>query len=228
MPTLSENGSAALMLAGYAESAQLPNATGTIFRIINQVARMMMREARLSEENQYLRFAPLNSPQKEQLVPLIVDCMSICTVELLTDLITDTRADIDIVSRVDLNAKEEQGVYACARFGSPTRIRFSWDPSLSGDTILIGYESLPPTDVGDMSDVPRLPESFHDCIVYRSAALFKETVLGKECTSIFLETMGRIEEQWKTWCDRGAEERPTVKPGFGSLDWGDPMEGSWF
>lgn len=224
MPSLSENGSAALMLAGYVESAQLPNAIGTIFRIINQIARMMMRESRLSEQNQYLKHLPLNSPQKEQPIPSIVDPNSICSVEYLVDSTNDVRVDVDIVGRMDLNLKEARGDFACARFGNPTRLRFSWDPSLSGDTLYVGYEVLPPTDVGDMGDVPRLPESYHDVLVYRAAALFRETVLNKECTPVFLDTMKKIEDQWTQWTDRSAEERSTVKPAFGSLDMGDPFE----
>lgn len=227
MPSLSSNLDAVLSLAGYSQQAQLPNALGQGARIINQVVRMMMREARLSDQNQYLRFLPLNSPQKEQSIPSIVDPNSICTVELVSDSINDSRTDIDIVGRLDLNLKEERGEYACARFGSPTKIRFSWDPSLSNDVIYVGYEVLPITDTGDMGDIPRLPESYHDVIVYRAAALFRETVLGKECTPVFLETVERLEKQWTAYVDRSAEERPTIRPAFGSLDYGDPFE-QWF
>lgn len=227
MPTLSSNLDAMLALAGYNQSARLPNALGQGARIINQVARMMMREARLSDQNQYLKFLPLNSPQKEQSIPSIVDPNSICTVELLTDSVNDSRCDVDIVGRLDLNLKEERGERAAARFGHPTKIRFSWDPSLSADTIYIGYEVLPVTDTG-MTSTPLIPESHHDCLIYRAAAIFKETILGKDCTPVFLDTMEKLEKQWTIWCDRDAEERPTQKPGFGSLDFGDPFEqGYW-
>lgn len=223
MPTLGNNIDSALSLAGYNSPAQLPNALGQCARIINQVARMMMREARLSEENQYLRFATLNSPQKELTVPSIVDCTSICTVELLTDSTNDSRRDIDIVSRVDLNAKEARGDYACARFGSPTRIRFTWNPSESADTIYVGYETLPVTDTGDMGDIPRLPESFHDALQVRGAILFRENIMEKATSPSLLEMRDQLDRQWKTWCDRSAEEGVTIKPGAGSLDYGDPF-----
>lgn len=228
MPTLGNNLSAMLSLAGYSQQAQLPNALGQGARIINQVARMMMREARLSEQNQYLRFLPLNSPQKEQPIPSITDPTSIVTVELVTDSVNDSRADVDIVSRPELNAREGQGGYSCARFGSPTRIRFSWNPAESSDTIYIGYEVLPVTDAGDMGDIPRLPESFHDVLQVRSAILFREVVMEKAVGPHLIEMRDRLDEQWETWCMRDAEERPVQRPAFGSLDFDDPMAGSWF
>lgn len=227
MPTLSSNLDAMLGLAGYNQSAQLPNALGQGARIINQVARMMMREGRLSDQNQYLKFAVLNSPQKEVSIPQIVDPNSICTVELLTDSVNDSRRDVDLVGRLDLNRKEERGDYAAARFGHPTKMRFSWNPSDLGETIYVGYEVLPVTDTG-MTSAPLIPESYHDCLVYRGAAIFKETILNKECTPVFLDTLKTLEKQWTKWCSRSAEERPTVRPGFGSLDFGDPFEGGWY
>lgn len=186
-----------------------------------------MREARMSDQNQYLRFVTLNSPQKEVSIPQIVDCNSVCTVEIVVDSVNDSRQDVDLVGRLDLNRKEERGDYAAARFGHPTRMRFSWNPSESNDTIYVGYEVLPVTDTG-MTSTPLIPESHHDCLVYRSAAIFKETILGKECTPVFLEMLERLERQWTKWSDRSAEERPTIKPGAGSLDYDDPMAGSWF
>lgn len=222
MPIVAESISAALDLCGVVDPAQYPNIVGKSHRIANQVARIMMREARLSEQNQYLRFLTLNSPSKEQAIPSIVDPNSICTVEVLSDVTTDSRADVEIVSRLELNQREEQGRYACARFGSPTRIRFTWNPSDVADTVYVGYELIP-TD-SQMSDTPSLPESFHDCISYRAAALIKETILNQECTKVFLDTMNRMEKQWKDWCDRSSEERVIIKPGFGDLDTDDAME----
>lgn len=211
------------MLAGYVESAQLPNALGQGARIINQIARTMMREARLSDQNQYLRFVTLNSPQKEVSVPSITDPNSICTVELLADSVNDSRIDVDLVGRLDLNRKEEEGRYAAARFGRPTTMRFSWNPSDAAETIYVGYEVIPVTDTG-MTSNPLIPESYHDVLVYRSAAIFKETILQKDCTPVFLDMMERLEKQWATRCGRSPEERPTQRPAFGSLDHGDPFE----
>lgn len=180
-----------------------------------------MREARLSEQNQYLKFLPLTSPSRESSIPSISDPNSICTVELQVDSVNDTRVDIPIVGRLDLNTQEG---YACARFGRPTKIRFSWDPSLSSDVIYVGYENIPLVSETDMASIPALPESFHDCLQYRSAALVMETILGREPGKVLIDTTERIEEQWSDWCGRDAEERPTQKPGFGSLDYDDPME----
>lgn len=227
MPNLAENISGTLELAGVTDSTSYPNCLGRTGRIINQVARMMMREARLGDQNQYLQFKKLSSPGREQIVGSILDPNSICTVEIQSDQTSDSRIDIDIVSRTDLNIKEQNGQRAVARFGSPTRLRFSWDPSLSNDTVYVGYEALP-EDATDRTSIPNLPESFHDCLQYRSAALVRETLMGKECGQVFLDTMERVEGQWSQWCKRDAEERPTVKPGFGSLDYGDPMEGTWW
>lgn len=225
MPSLSSNVSAVLDLAG-GSSTDHPNIIGKTARVVNQIARMMMREARLSEQNQYLRFLTLNSPAKESGIPSISDVNSIVMVELLTDSVSDVRCDVQIVDRLDLNLKEDQGRYACARFGNPTRIRFSWNPSESSETIYVGYEALP-TDADQMSSIPSLPESFHDVLQFRSAALIKETVLGQACTPVFLDTMNRAERQWEKWAMRDAEERPMQKPGFGDLDMDDAME-VWF
>jgi hypothetical protein len=230
MPTLSENISGAIDLAGAVSSPKTPNLLGKTGRIINQIARTMMREARLSDQNQYLKFLTLTSPSKEQAIPSITDPNSICTVELSTDLANDVRMDIPIVGRMELNASP---YLACARFGRPTRIRFTWNPStepISGcgaDTIYVGYENLA-SDADQMSSVPNMPESFHDVLQYRTAALIKETILKETNGPVFLDTMKTIERQWQDWCSRDAEERPYVKPGFGSLDVGDYNEVWWY
>lgn len=223
MPSLSANLSACLDLCGGVSSTEHPNIQGQSARILNQVARMMMREARLSEQNQYLRFLSLDSPSKEIGIPSISDPNSICTVELLSDDVNDTRIDIPIVGRLELNVKEEQGAIACARFGRPTRLRFTWNPSESSDQLYVGYEVLP-ADADQMSSIAALPESFHDTLVYRSAALVKETILTGEMGPVFMDTMSKIEEQWSQWCRRDADERPGIKPGAGMVDYGDPME----
>lgn len=184
---------------------------------------MMMREARLSEQNQYIRFLSLNAPSKECSIPSIVDPNSIVTCEILVDSVTDTWDDVQIVDRVDINAQESGGRRAVARFGRPTKLRFTWDPSLSSDTLRIGYENLP-VDASQPNDIPNLPEDFHDCLTYRSAAILTETILGKSPGPVFMDMMGRIERQWSQWCGRDAEERPIQRPGFGSIDTDDPME----
>ncbi|SRR6266536_4277496 len=228
MPTLSENISASLDLCQAVSSVKYPNLIGKTGRIINGIARAMMREARLSDQNQYLNFLALTSPQKEQMVPSITDPSSICTVELLTDSVNDTRRDIQIVEREDLNA---QIGLACARFGNPTRLRFTWNPAtqpisgLGSDTIYVGYEVLPP-DAG-LTDIPNLPESFHDCLQYRAAGIVSERILGQVNGPVFLDTMRIIEQQWEEWCKRNAEERPVISPGFGDLD-ADDSFGVWF
>jgi hypothetical protein len=224
MPTLSNHISAVLDLCGNPAASKYPNVVGQSARIINQVARTMMREARLSDQNQYLRFLTLNSPTKEKAIPSISDPNSICTVELLVDSATDSRVDVPIIGRLELNANENR--YACARFGRPTTLRFTWNPADAGDTLYVGYETLP-TDASQMGDIPNLPESFHDGIDYRAAALLKETILEQVCTPVFLDTMNKIEKQWSHWTKRDAEERPVQRPAFGSLDYSDPMEG-WY
>src|SRR5882757_10063220 len=103
MPSLSANQSAVLDLCGGVSAVSNPNLLGKTARIINQVCRMMMREARLSEQNQYIRFLTLNSPLKELTIPSILDPNSIVTVELPYDSVNDSRSDIPIVDRVDIN-----------------------------------------------------------------------------------------------------------------------------
>jgi hypothetical protein len=159
MPSLSSNLSATLDLCNSPNASEYPNILGKAARVLGQVARMMMREARLSDQNQYLRFLTLNSPTKEQSIPSIIDPNSICTVELLVDSTSDTRVDVPIVGRLDLNEREAEGNRACARFGRPTTIRFTWNPSESADTLYVGYEVLP-TDASQMSDVPASAREF--------------------------------------------------------------------
>ena len=223
MPTVSNILSATLGLCGTVDTTAHPNLIGQTARVINQISRLMMQEARLSDQNQYLRFLTLNSPTKEVAIPSIIDPNSIVTCELLVDDVTDSRQDIDIVGRLELNANEDRGTYAVARFANPTRLRFTWNPSESADTLYIGYEVLPVSDVA-MADTPRLPESFHDVLTYRSAAIIRETMLGLANTPVFLDTLAKFDSQWMRWCRRDSEERPIIKPGFGSLDYGDPME----
>lgn len=187
---------------------------------------MMMREARLSGQNQYLRFLTLNSPTKETSIASITDPDSVCTVELVVDSTNDVRADVAIVGRLDLNIKEAEGAYACARFGRPTTMRFTWNPAESADTIYVGYETLP-TDAARMGDIISLPESFHDCLEYGAAAIVKETILGEVCTPVFLATMREMKNQWREWAKRDAEERPVQRPGFGDLDFEDSMAMGW-
>jgi|SRR5882724_999597 len=233
MPNLSSNIAAALDLAGVSgPAAQYPNLLGRTGRIVNQVARAMMREARLSDQNQYIKFLPLTSPSKETSIPSISDPNSICLVELLTDSVNDGRVDIQIVNRNELNVQEDNGNIVCARFGRPTKIRFTWNPDseaisgLGSDTIYVGYENIPSLSETDMNSIPALPESFHDCIQYRTAALVKETILKEPCTPIFLDMMKTIEGQWKEWTTRDAEERVVQKGAFGSLGMSD-YAGDW-
>lgn len=233
MPSLSANISAALDLAGVTgPTTQYPNIIGQSGRIVNQVARMMMREARLTDQNQYLKFLPLQSPSKETSIPSISDPNSICLVELLTDSTNDGRVDIQIVNRNELNVQEELGHFACARFARPTKIRFTWNPDIApisgigSDTIYIGYENIPLLSETDITSIPAIPESYHDVLQYRSAALIKETILSKEIGQVFADTMKTIEGQWKEWITRDAEERVVQKGAFGSLDCSDLAE--WY
>ena len=226
MPSLSSSIDGALVLCGDFDATLHHNLIGKTARIVNQIARMMMREARLSEQNQYLRFLTLTSPTKEQSIASISDPNSICTVELLSDDVNDSRTDVPIIDRLDLNKREERGEYCCARFGSPTKIRFTWNPSENNDTIYVGYEVLP-SDSTQLTSIPNMPESFHDVLQYRSAAIVRETILEKANTPVFLDTMKSAEDQWLRWCKRDGEQRPTQRPAHGSLDTGD-MVGDWF
>lgn len=230
MPSLSQNVSAVLDLAN-ASQVQDGNLLGKTARIVNQIARGMMREARLSGQNQYLKFLTLSSPSREQPVPTISDPNSIVTCELLVDAVYDYRVDIQLVDRVELNSMESSGRRSCARFGRPTTLRFSWSPDsfpisgLGSDTIYIGYENIPITPDTEMNAIPPLPEAFHDVLVYRGAALVMETILDKAPGKVFTDTMERFEKQWEEWINRDAEERPVTKRGFGNLDYyDDPME----
>jgi hypothetical protein len=80
----------------------------------------------------------------------------------------DTWLDVPDVNLANLNAMARDGVRACSFYGTPRRVRFSWDVRERPDFMRVWYEPTVP-DFTDLSQRPKLPDYYHSMISHRAS-----------------------------------------------------------
>lgn len=208
MATFSEMLSNVRRYCGNADDVALP------LYLVRQVAwdqqRLMVNETILSDENWFLAKCNLGTPNSKDIVISAPNYSVLVSVERLepANQDRDLWLDVPIVDRNDLNMQWRQGRKCAARYGTPPRMAFSWNPSQWQDTIRYWYE---PT-IGD-NVLAAQPNVFSQCVTlltFLTARGCRQLINLPELA--FIEDSIQLGwEQFEKFARRTPEERPFFK-----------------
>lgn len=182
--------------------------------MVRQVAwdqqRLMVNEQILSNENWFLNVCNLGTPNSKNIAITAPNYSQLVSVERqeigTTD--PDTWLDVPLVNRNSLNAEWQLSRKCAARYGTPPRMAFSWNPSRFGDNLRYWFEPSIPNNVMSAN-----PTVFNQCVTlltYLTAKGCRELMGLPELP--FIEnsiTLGW--EQFGRFATRTPEERPFFK-----------------
>lgn len=182
--------------------------------LVRQVAwdqqRLMVNEQILSDQNWFLAVCNLGTPNSKNIAIAAPNYSQLVSVERQepANIDRDTWLDVPIVNRNDLNMEWRQSRRCAARYGTPPRMAFSWNPARYGDILRYWYEPSIPDNV-----LASQPNVFNQCVTLLTFLTAKgcRELLGLPELPFIENSIALGWEQFGKFTRRTPDERPFFK-----------------
>lgn len=201
--------------------------TSHILTTLNDIETALTNEATLGQQNQYLQQVSLGCPGARDISFIQPNFGSLVMMEYQVDATYDSWRSIKIINKVELNEAEEQGIYACAIYGTPPRITFNFVPavSLAVFQLRAWYETSPMDQLP--ADTPRLNPSFLPLWKYEAAIICREVYLGLPEKKALSDTRDRLRVQYYRDVNKSPDQKAQLKPASYGTELLDALYEPW-
>jgi len=151
--------------------------------------------------------------------------------EIATDSSETDWNSIDIVDFQDLELFEREGQRAVAFFGSPTRLRFSFDPTVTAQRVKVSYDEILLEPQAIDAQIAALPAYYIPMVGARAALDCMADVVERDPSreaaiqireARLIKRLEEWDKKFENWCATPNQQGPTTRPAFnrGRSGWG--------
>lgn len=186
--------------------------TSHILTTLNDIETTLTNEATLSQQNLYLQSVPLGIPGARDVSFIQPNFNSLVAVEYQVDPLYDRWSSIKIINKAELNDAEEQGIMACAIWGSPAYITFNFIPSvmLPEFQLRAWFETSPVDELP--ANTPRLNPAFYPLWKYQAAVICRSVYMGLPSNQDLKDQRAEMKAQYLRFANKSPDQRAMPRP----------------
>jgi hypothetical protein len=127
------------------------------------------------------------------------------------DPVRDRWQPISLINKVELSDAEDQGVLACAVWGTPPMLSFNFIPAIDLPVFPLRawYETAPSNQLP--ADTPRLNPNYLPLLKYQTAIICREVFLGLPTKQSLIEMRNEMQLQYVRYANKAPSQKAEAK-----------------